>query len=68
MGVMIEPHVADNYRRLKDERGLSWAQFAEQMGPQDRHLASWMREQSTREDTAADKPRGRRSQLPMDQA
>ena len=67
--VQVEPEVRENYTRIKNERGLTWLQLAQQVGVQDQHLASWMREQATKEDPAdAGKPRGRRAQLPMDQA
>lgn len=52
----IDPDVAENYRALKAERGLTWEQLAEQFAHGDRALAAWCREQAT-----PVKPRGRSS-------
>jgi cyanate lyase len=64
MAVEIESHVADNYRKLHAERGLTWEQLAAQTGARDRRLAAWMREQSATEvtdrETRVDPPHGRK--------
>ena len=53
----IEDDVAANYRALRVERGLTWAQLAEQVGAQgDRGLAAWCRKQ---DDIPAGLPKGR---------
>lgn len=51
---MVDPELKDNYRRLKAERGVTWQQLADQtVGPLDRSLAAWMREQAASEDSSS---------------
>ena len=48
--------VIENYRRLKDERGLSWDQLAAQIDKRDHLLAAWLRSQAAAESNGASKP------------
>jgi hypothetical protein len=42
----IDDQVQENYRRVREERGQSWAQLASDMEPFDGNVAAWMREQA----------------------
>jgi len=43
--IEIDKHVADNYRALKEARGWTWEQLAQNIDSRDRNLAAWLRSQ-----------------------
>lgn len=59
----IDDQVQENYRRVREERGQSWAELAADMEPYDRGVAAWMREQAGAdgETSRTEPPKARRA-------